>query len=354
MSALFSDHLSAVLWCGALLGLVYGMVAQWSRFCLLRGLLHRWQAQDSRRLRAFAMAMAVAVLASQVLAWQTGVDLTRTPYHPNALPIVALVVGGVLFGVGMQMANACGARSLVLLGSGNLRSLLVLLMLGLTAYMTLSGVLAGVRLWLEQLIQPVLPATDLTLLTTWAGLDRPTGRLVVAAVLALALSAWALSSPAFRASTRDWLGGLIIGALVAVGWWITGVLGADDFDPVRLASLTFVAPIGDSLQYLMLSTGTSLRFGVTVVAGIVVGSALMSLLTREFQWQSFSSPGQTGRAAIGGCLMGFGGILSIGCTLGQGLSGFSTLALSSLIALAAIVVGARLALGLRIIQKTAD
>ncbi|KXO12229.1 MULTISPECIES: YeeE/YedE family protein [Marinobacter] len=344
MGNLFSDHLSAVLWAGALLGVVYGMIAQWSRFCLLRGLFNRWQQNDSRRLRAFALAMAVALISSQWLAWQAGINLTRTPYHPGSLPVVALIVGGLLFGYGMALANACGARSLVLLGTGNLRSLLVLLVLGIAAYMTMSGVLAEFRLWMEDLYRPTLPVTDLTLITTPMGLDTTTGRLALSGVLSLALIAWALSSRAFRTSPRDWLGGLLIGLLVAAGWWITGVLGADDFDPVRLASLTFVAPVGDSLQYLMLSTGTSLRFGVTVVAGIVAGSLLVSLLTREFVWQSFTSPGHNGRAIVGGFLMGVGGIMSIGCTLGQGLSGFSTLAISSFLALAGIVAGSRLAL----------
>ena len=343
MTSLFADHLSAVLWAGALLGLGYGMIAQWSRFCLLRGLVHRWQQNDGRRLRAFGLAMAVAVIASQGLAWVSGIDLQRTPYHPNGLPVVALILGGLLFGYGMTLANACGARSLVLLGTGNLRSLLVLLVLGIAAYMTLSGVLAGLRLWLEDLYRLSLPATDLTLLTTPLGLDSATGRLVIAGLLSLVLLVWTLSSRPFRASPRDWLGGLLIGLMVAAGWWITGVLGADDFDPVRLASLTFVAPIGDGLQYLMLSTGTTLRFGVTVVAGVVVGSLMMALLTREFRWQSFTGPGHTGRAISGGLMMGTGGILSIGCTLGQGLSGVSTLAISSLLALAGIVIGARLA-----------
>lgn len=344
MSGLFANHLSAVLWTGALLGLGYGMVAQWSRFCLLRGLIHQWQLQDGRRLRAFALAMAVALVSTQWLAWQTGINLTRTPYHPGTLPLPAILLGGLLFGYGMTLANACGARSVVLLGTGNLRSLLVLLVLGTSAYMTMSGVLAGPRLWLEGLYRAQLPATDLTLLTGIAGLAPDTGRLLITSVLAIALLGWTLSSPAFRASPRDWIGGLVIGLMVTTGWWITGVLGADDFDPVRLASLTFVAPIGDSLQYLMLSTGTSLRFGVTVVAGIVAGSLLMSLLTREFRWQTFESPAQTGRLLIGGLLMGFGGILALGCTLGQGLSGFSTLAISSLVALAGIVAGTRLAL----------
>lgn len=343
MTSLFANHLSAVLWAGALLGLLYGMVAQWSRFCLLRGLVHRWQQNDSRRLRAFALAMAVAVISTQGMAWYTGIDLQRTPYHPGRLPVIALIIGGLLFGYGMTLANACGARSLVLLGTGNLRSLLVLLMLATAAYMTMSGVLAGFRVWLEGLYSLALPATDLTLLTTPLGLAPATGRLVIASILALSLLAWSLSSPLFRHSPRDWLGGLFIGLLVAAGWWITGVLGADDFDPVRLTSLTFVAPIGESLQYLMLSTGTSLRFAVTVVAGVIAGSLLMALLTREFHWQSFTAPGQTGRAIAGGLLMGVGGILAVGCTLGQGLSGFSTLAISSLLALAGIVSGAWLA-----------
>lgn len=336
-------HLTAVLWAGALLGLAYGALAQWSRFCLLRGLLQQWSGQDGRLLRAFALALAVAVPATQALAAWAGIDLNQSLYRQGNAALPLILLGGVLFGVGMTLANACAARSLVLLGTGNLRSLTVLLVLGVSAYMTLSGVLAPLRVALDQSLRVALPSGSLPGLLGAAGVAQPPATWLVTAALSLALLAFSLGHRPLRQSPRHWLGGLLIGLLIAAGWWITGVLGADDFEPVRLTSLTFVAPVGESLQYLMLSTGSTLSFAVVTVGGVLVGSFLRALLVGEFRWQGYESPGQMGRSLCGAALMGVGGVLSLGCTLGQGLTGFSTLAVTSPVALAGIVLGARIA-----------
>src|SRR5690554_6111751 len=264
------SHTELVAWSGLVIGLAFGATAQASGFCLLRGLNHSWTAGDSRKLRAFALAMAVALLGSQGLAAFGVVSLGGALYLPPSASWLAVPLGGVLFGYGMTLANGCGARALVLLGGGNLRSFVVLVCLGLAAAMTLSGLPA----WLPAL------------------------------VLGGALTAWALSSRYFRASPREWLGGLAIGALVPAGWLATGVLGVDDFEPVRLATLTFIAPIADGLQYAMLSTGTRLGFGVSVVAGVLAGALVMALVRRDFAWQGFSGPGHMGRSMAGAALTG--------------------------------------------------
>lgn len=344
MIELFEDHLQAVLWSGALLGLAYGAAAQWSRFCLYRGLSNRWQSGDSIKLRAFVLAMAVALLSSQALHWLFGIDLTQTHYHQRSPSWPLLLGGGMLFGYGMHLANACGARSLVLLGSGNLRSLLVLLVLGVSAYATLSGLLAHPRIDLEALTQTRLPATSIDGLISLTGMPASLSKTLTLLVLAGLLLFWALKNPALRQSPRDWIGASLIGLLTAGGWWVTGVLGADDFDPVRLGSLTFVQPIGETLQFSMLSSGMKLSFAVVVVLGVIMGSFVRALLSGEFSWQGYESPQQMQRGILGGLLMGIGGVLSLGCTLGQGISGFSTLALSSIAALAGILIGAQVAL----------
>ena len=327
------SHTELVAWSGLVIGLAFGATAQASGFCLLRGLNHSWTAGDSRKLRAFALAMAVALLGSQGLAAFGVVSLGGALYLPPSASWLAVPLGGVLFGYGMTLANGCGARALVLLGGGNLRSFVVLVCLGLAAAMTLSGLLAPLRVWLEGATTLTLPARDLPgLLGIPAWLP--------ALVLGGALTAWALSRRDFRASPREWLGGLAIGALVPAGWLATGVLGVDDFEPVRLATLTFIAPIADGLQYAMLSTGTRLGFGVSVVAGVLPGALVMALVRRDFAWQGFSGPGHMGRSMAGGALMGIGGVLALGCSIGQGLSGFSTLALPTFAALAGIAAGA--------------
>lgn len=327
------SHTELVVWTGLAIGLTFGAAGQVSGFCLLRGLANASTLGDTRKLRAFALAMGVALLGSQGLAAAGLVSLEASLYATPTLSWLALPLGGLLFGYGMALANGCGARALVLLGSGNLRSFVVLVCLGLFAYMVLSGVLAPLRLWLERNAALPLPATSLPQL-----LGLPSW--LPALAIGVGLAGWAFTGHDFRASPRDWLGGFAIGLLVPASWYTTGVLGFDDFEPVRLASLTFVAPIGESLQYLMLSTGTRLGFAVSVVAGVVAGALVMALARRDFALHTFDSPAHMLRSMAGGALMGVGGVMALGCSIGQGLSGFSTLSLVSFIAAAAIVLGA--------------
>lgn len=328
------SHVALTLWAGVVIGLLFGAVGQASGFCLLRGVANSAKG-DSRKLRAFVLAMATALLGTQWLAALGYFSLSNSLYITPSFSWLALPLGGLLFGYGMALANGCGARSLVLLGSGNLRSVVVVMCLGIGAYMALSGVLAPGRIYLEQATSIPLTTQDiagLVALPGWA----------VASLLGLPIAAWAFSSAHFRASPRDWISGLIVGSLVPAGWYATGVLGFDDFEPVRLASLTFVAPIGASLQYVMLSTGTRLSFGVAVVGGIILGALITALIRRDFHWQGFQGPGQMARSMVGAMMMGIGGVLALGCSIGQGITGMSTLALPSLIALLCILLGAYL------------
>lgn len=338
------SHTEWVLIGAAVIGFLFGAVGQRTGFCLLRGLKNQWQAGDGRKLRAFALAMSVALVGSQVLVLLTGISFGDALYTQRSVSWLMLPLGGALFGYGMVLANGCGARSLVLLGSGNLRSLVVLLCLGIAAYMAMSGVLANGRLILEDMTRLTLPASTIPDLLSGWGVSASLALLIATAVLAAIPAAFALSNRMFMRSTPDLVGGIIVGLLIVAGWWVTGVLGDDVFDPVSLASLTFIAPIGDALHYLMISTGISLTFGVVVVASIVVGSLVMALLSGSFQWQSFDSPQHLRRSVAGGVLMGVGGVLAMGCSIGQGLTGFSTLALTSYLAMAGILVGAWLGL----------
>lgn len=347
-----------VLGATAAMGLAYGVFAQGSRFCFLRAVQAAFTRTGHAPLRLFAVAMATALIGSQWLSLAADVDLRQSLYAPARISLVMVALGGVLFGYGMALANACGARSLVLLGSGNLRSLVTLLCLAVGASATLTGVLAPLRIRLTEATPTPLPATTLP--------DLLTGLLPVAgaaaqwgsvAVLVVGLLGWAFTrrdkaeaapaaSPSSQSSVAPWrtlLPGVLIGLLVPLGWWITGRLGADDFEPMPLASITFVAPVAQALQYLQLSTGVALGQGAVLCAGVLAGAWASALLRREFQWQGFTSAAQTGRSMAGGVLMGVGGVLALGCTIGQGLTGFSTLALSTYPALAGIVAGTWLA-----------
>ena len=341
-----------VLGATAALGLVYGVLAQGSRLCFLRAVQAVLARTSMAPLRLFAVAMATALVGSQWLSVAADVDLRQSLYAQSRLSLVLVVLGGLLFGYGMALANACGARSLVLLGSGNLRSLVTLLCLAVGASATLSGVLAPLRIRVTEATQTSLTATTvpdvIALLTPLSG---AAARWACVVALVAVLLTWAftrqptVAEPASsrRPQWRALLPGVLIGLLVPLGWWITGRLGADDFEPVPLGSLTFVAPVAQSLQYLQLSTGIALGHGVLLCAGVLVGAWASALLRREFQWQGYTSAAQTGRSMAGGLLMGVGGVLALGCTIGQGLTGWSTLALSTYPALAGIVAGAWLA-----------
>ncbi len=335
------SHVTQVLWAAFLIGLVFGTIGQRTGFCLTGGLRDWLLHADGRRIRAFALAAAVALIGTQLLEATGLVSLGRSLYLQPSFSWMLFSLGGVLFGYGMVMANGCGARSLVLLASGNLRAFVVLVCLAIGAYMVLTGLLAPVRLWLAGMTGWSPPAAPPSL-SAWMGqgLGVDAGRWLAVALVAGPLLAFSLGSAALRQSWRDWFGGLVIGALIPAGWFVTGFLGADDFEPVRLVSLTFIAPIGDSLQYVMLSTGTSLDFGVMVVAGVLSGSFLSALLSRSFVLQGFATPQRMMRSMAGGLLMGVGGGIALGCSVGQGLTGLSTLALGSFLAVASILLGA--------------
>lgn len=328
------SNVELVLWAGLAIGAVFGATGQITGFCLHRGLQEQWGKSKGYKLQAFALALAVALLGTHLLVSAGWIDIGRSLYMAPAFSWLLLPLGGLMFGYGMVLSNGCGARALVLLGQGNLRSLMVLMCLGVAAYMALTGIIAPLRLRLS----------ELSLLSP-AGIAVPDGmpRHIVVALLALALLLFAFRGAGWRRGRRDLAGGALIGGLVAAGWWATGRLGADDFEPVPLASLTFVAPVGEAIQYAMIATGASLSFGVAIVLGVLAGSALSAVLRREYCLQGFESPRQMLRYLCGGALMGVGGALAMGCSIGQGLTGLTTLAYGSMIASAAIVAGARLA-----------
>jgi uncharacterized protein len=333
-----------VLGAGFLIGLAYGAVGLLSGFCLLSSLRGWWAEGDSRLIRTFALALAVAVVATQLLAGYGVVDLAKSIYLQPSFSIPLVFAGGLLFGYGMVLANGCGSRALVLLGRGNLRSFVVVVVLGITAQMTLRGLLAPGRIALLQ-VSTIKPAhLSLPELLPAAG-GGIFARMAVMSVISAVLIAFAFAHAPFRRAQGQIAAGLAVGLLVTAGWFATGYLGADDFNPAAVTSLTFIAPVVDTVQYAMLSTGLTLNFGIAMVAGVFVGSLLTALLTRRFHLEGYTSPRQMLRSIGGAALMGSGGAMALGCSIGQGLTGISTLALSSFVAAAGILLGS--AVGLR-------
>lgn len=338
-------HTLVVNGLGFVIGLIFGVVAQRSGFCLTSALRNWWQDGDGARIRMFALTVAVAIAGSQILDAAGLVNLGRSLHLQPSFPWLALLIGGTLFGYGMVLANGCGARALVLLGTGNLRSFVVLLCIGISGYAALSGVAVPIADWLRQLATVSASSAAVpVLLARAAGSDDIATRWIAIVLLVGGLTAFALADGKLRAAPRLIVAALVIGFLVPAAWFTTGYLGADDFEPVPLVALSFIGPIGETIQYLMLASGTALSFSVMLVAGVPAGSAFAAAVAGDFELRTFSSPQHMLRLMTGGVLMGLGGAMARGCSIGQGLSGLSTLAMASLAASAGILLGAFLAI----------
>jgi uncharacterized membrane protein YedE/YeeE len=334
-----------VILAALVIGLVYGAVGLVSGFCMMSSLRGWWAEGDGRLVRSYALAMGTAIAMSQLLGASGLVDLNKSIYLQPSFSAPVMFLGGLLFGYGMVLSNGCGSRALVLLGRGNLRSFVVVSVLGIFAEMTLKGLIAPARIAMVQASQTTVKLVSLPALLSTVGLGDVSARMLAASILSAALIIFAFAHAPFRKSPGQIAAGLVVGILVAGGWYATGYLGADDFNPAPVTSLTFVAPIADALQYVMLSTGSTLNFGIVTVFGVFAGSLLTALLTGRFHLEGYTSPRHMLRSAGGAALMGIGGVMAFGCSIGQGLTGISTLALASFVAVAGILLGT--AAGLR-------
>lgn len=330
---------------GFLAGIVFGATAQRTNFCTMGAISDVVNLQDYRRFRAWLLAIAVAIAGSQALHLAGAVDLGKSIYLTPNLGWLGAVLGGLLFGFGMTLTGGCGNKTLVRLGAGNLKSLIVTIVLGIFAFMTLRGLIGLGRV---RVIEPTnielaragLKSQGLPdMAAAVSGLGIPVWRWIIATGVVVGLLWYCFKDAEFRTSPSNVVGGLIIGALIPAGWVITGMIGADEFEPTPLASFTFVAPVGDSLMYLMIFTGATINFGIAVVGGVILGSFLMALATNTFRIESFADANDVLRHLGGGALMGIGGVLALGCTIGQGITGLSTLAAGSVLAFLSILAG---------------
>ena len=332
-----------------LVGIVFGAVVNKTNFCTM-GAVSDWVNMGNKgRLRAWFLAIGIATLITQVLQYRGIIDLSEAIYLTPNFGWLGYLCGGFLFGVGMTLASGCVNRTLVRVGGGNLKSLVVLIIIGLTAYMTMRGLLALVRVNVFEVSNINLAAHDIsdqgigTLVSSTLGLgNTPLVQNIVTVIVAGGLVAYALKGRELRASFNNILAGTVIGLIIPAGWYITGVVGFDDFEPLRLESYTFTGPIAEGLMYLMTFTGSTINFGIAAVFGMILGSFLYVILTGKFRLESFSDREDMVRHMVGGVFMGFGGVLALGCTIGQGITGMTTLALGSLLALISIIFGSAL------------
>lgn len=343
---------------GFALAFVFGAVANKSNFCIMGAISDVVNMGYWGRVRMWLLAIAVAIVGASLLHHFALVDLTRALVQRPVLPWLSLLLGGLCFGIGMTLSGGCANKNLIRLGGGSLRSLVVLVIMAIAAYMTLKGLFAQ---WRVTYLDPIafdLSALGLAqasvpaLLARLTGLPAPTALGVAAAVTSIVLAAFVLRDARFRRNRLQTGSAVALGLLIVGGWYVTGHLGYQENPQTlemtyfathsrTLESLSFVAPTAYSLELLMLWTDKALRmtFGIASVIGVVLGSLAVALATRRFRWEGFASLEDLCNNLAGALLMGFGGVTALGCTIGQGISGLSTLALGSLLAVAGIVAG---------------
>jgi hypothetical protein len=329
------------------LAFIFGAVGNKTNFCTM-GAVSDWvNMGDTGRMRMWLLAMAVALIGSSALEAAGLVDLSKSIYPAPSFTWLSYLVGGLLFGVGMTLGSGCGSKTLIRVGTGNLKSLVVYVFLGIAAYMTLRGLFGAFRVGVLERPTIVLPQ----------GQDLPSllgvSPWILAAVIGGGMIVFVYSSRDFRSSFDYTLGGVVTGLVVVGGWYVSGVIGHVAEDPNtlqeafvatntgRMESFSFVSPMAFTLEYLMLWTDKSkiVTYGIASALGVIAGSAAYALATRTFRWEGFRDAEDTANHVIGGILMGFGGITALGCTIGQAISGFSTLALGSILTFIAIVAG---------------
>jgi uncharacterized membrane protein YedE/YeeE len=341
------------------LAFIFGAVANKTNFCTMGAISDVVNMEHWGRMRMWLLTIAVAIVGANLLHFFELINLSHTIYQRPVLPWLSLLLGGVMFGVGMTIASGCVNKNLVRVGGGSMRSVVVLIVVGISAYMTLRGLFGQ---WRTSYLDPV--AIDLSqwglsaqslphLLSALTGLPEPTALLITMTVIVLALLAFVFKDKRFRSNLSHIIGGLVLGLLVVAAWFLTGNIGhGEDPDTLEtvyfatntrtLESMSFVAPVAFSLNMLLHWTDQSLvmTFGIATAIGVVLGSFVYAISTKQFRWEGFASVEDLRAQLFGGVLMGFGGVLAIGCTVGQGVSGVSTLAIGSFMALAGIFAGA--------------
>jgi uncharacterized protein len=345
-----------------LLAFIFGAVGNKTRFCTM-GAVSDWvNMGDLGRMRMWLLAIAVALLGSSALHLAGIVDLGKSIYPGPNFTWLSYIVGGLLFGAGMTLGSGCGSKTLIRIGTGNLKSLVVYVFLGIAAYMTLRGILGAFRVeFLEKASMTLAQGQDLPSLL-------PFSRATLAILVGGALVAYVYADKEFRATWDYTLGGVVTGLVVVGGWYVSGHLGYLAEDPNtlqeafvrtntgRMESFSFVSPLAYTLEYLMFWTDKSkvITYGIASAAGVIAGSAAYALATRTFRWEGFRDAEDTAMHCLGGVLMGFGGITALGCTVGQAITGFSTLALGSILTFVCIVAGAAATMKLQYWRMTRE
>jgi len=317
-------------------GLVLGLAARLGEFCTFGAIESAYMGHDQRRLRLWGIVLGVAMLCVFALDATGQLDISGTVYHRVQWNPFASIVGGLIFGYGMALSGNCGFGALARFGGGDLRALVVVIVIAVSGFFTLNGPLAPLRVSLFPTDTADAPQGIAHLLSDITGAPP----ILFAAIFAIGLIIWALLYAPLRLRKEAVFWGIAAGLAIASAFWGTSVLHEASFEEVTVRGYTFTAPLGSTLLYLMTSSGAGFGFSTGSVLGVIIGAFIGSRIKGHFRWEACEDPRELGRQVAGACLMGAGGIIAIGCSIGQGVSAFSTLAYSAPVTLAAIVAGA--------------
>ncbi len=330
---------------GLLIGGVMGFAARHAHFCALNA-IERWTyAGDASGMRAWTLAALVAMLVTQAMLYFGLIDVAGTFYLSAALGLTGAIAGGLMFGYGMALTGTCGFGALVRLGGGSLKSLVALIVLAIFALATQKGILSVPRVVLvDNLAIDLSPARSQSLPDLATSLVGADVALLVVGMAGLALAAFAFTGIGTIRGRPKMIAGAVIGLCVGLGWLVTSLAARHALEPVQIEAGSFVVPVADTIVQITAFTGTLPDYGVGLVIGVVLGAAISAVWRHDVRWEACDDARELSRHMAGAALMGAGGVMAMGCTIGQGVSAVSLLALSAPIVVGAIIVGARMGL----------
>ena len=389
----FESFLSAqsfFLWSTFILAFILGLVVNKTNFCTMGAVSDLVNMGDTGRFRAWILAATVALIGVMVLEALGRADLSSTlpPYRGSEFQWGRYILGGVLFGIGMTFASGCGNKTLIRIGGGNIKSIFVFAVIAVIAYYMVDPFKELPATWYQSYFAPWLGVASMSLSTpqdlgsitgNWFGVSALTMRLVLGTVVAAIALRYIFKSAEFRKSADNVFAGVTIGVIVLLAWYFTSnvavntedgsfsmtqfygewdmMMDSEEGKPkngstnLQAQSFTFISPIGQMFGYIGSSFSSAfLSFGVVAVLGVIFGSLIWSLVTRSFRIEWFNSFKDFYMHMIGAVLMGFGGVLGMGCTVGQAITGVSTLALGSFLVFISIVFGSAITMKIQYYQ----
>lgn len=327
---------------GLIGGIFLGLAARVGRFCTLGAIEDLFYGENTLRLRMWGIAIGTSVVGTYGLSLMGLLDLEQTLYLSRNWNPLESIIGGLIFGYGMALAGNCGYGALARLGGGDLRSLLIVLIMGISAYVTLGGPLSGLRILAFGGSEPSTQVqTFAHSLSKFTGTSTEIAGIMLGCIILIAT----LLNRQVRNSFGHIFWGAVAGLAIVSGWAGTQWIASSGFDATPVVSHTFSAPIGETVLYAMTSSGNTINFGTGSVLGVILGAFFGSLFKGHFRWEACDDPRELRRQILGAALMGIGAVVAVGCSVGQGLSAFSVLAYSAPITLLCIMIGA--AIGLR-------